>query len=386
MDSRGHSAEPGVKSRVAVERDRPVRSSMETFKVQSGTSGYTVVIGRGAWRSLRDFSGDRYTSAFIVTEKRLWQLWGTTFRKEAGLAKAEVLFVQRGERSKSLAVLERLAGLLLKRGADRRSLLVLFGGGMIGDLGGFLASVYMRGIEYVNVPTTVLAQVDSSIGGKTAVNLAEMKNLIGTFYPPRLVASEPQALTSLSERDFRSGFYEVLKHAVLKGDGLFSEIERRAGDLRPDQAEELEPVLARAAKVKIDVVNRDEREEGLRMTLNLGHTFGHALEEITHYQRFMHGEAVAWGLLAASRLARRMGALKAADAERIERLVWRLGPLPPVNDLSGAKVLRLLPQDKKTIAGKIHWIVPERIGKVRITADVPPDVAAAAFRDIRKMS
>lgn len=358
---------------------------MQRFKVRSGKSSYDVVIGPGAWSALRDFPCAQYTSLFVITERKLWRFWGKTFLKEAGL-EAEPLFVPPGEASKSLGALERLAGALLKRGADRGSLLVLFGGGVIGDLGGFLASVYMRGVDCVHVPTTVLAQVDSSIGGKTAVNLTEMKNLIGTFYPPRVVVSDPRVLSSLSQRDFRSGLYEVVKHAILDGSGFASRLEACAGMLRPDDVAALGPVIARAAKVKINVVNRDERETGLRMVLNLGHTFGHALEEITHYKRFVHGEAVAWGLLAVSRLAQRMGALKAIEGERIERLVRSLGPLPPVRDISPASVLRLLPQDKKAVAGRIRWVVPERIGRVRITSDVPARVAEAAFRDIQRMS
>lgn len=369
---------------LAVGGDR--ENFMQRFKVRSRRSSYEVVIGRGAWRALREFSCERYTSIFVVTERRLWRLWGETFLKEAALA-AELLFVTPGEASKSLAVLGRLAGQLLKRGADRRSLLVLFGGGVIGDLGGFLASVYMRGVDCVHVPTTVLAQVDSSIGGKTAVNLTEMKNLIGTFYPPRAVVSDARVLSSLSGRDFRSGLYEVVKHAILDGAGFVSRLEACAGTLRPDaDVAALESVIAQAAMVKINVVNRDEREAGLRMALNLGHTFGHALEEVTHYKRFLHGEAVAWGLLAVSRLAQRMGVLKPPEGERMERLVWSLGPLPPVRDISPSSVLRLLPQDKKTVAGKIQWVVPERMGKVRITSDVPARVAEVAFRDIQRMN
>lgn len=357
---------------------------MQTFKVTAASGSYKVIVGQGAWRCLRDV--EPHTSTFIITERRLWARWGKLFAKDAGVGSAKMLFVPPGEASKSLPELERLAGKLLALGADRRSLLILFGGGVIGDLGGFLASVYMRGIDYVNVPTTVLAQVDSSIGGKTAVNLSEMKNLVGTFYPPRLVLSDPRVLASLGARDFRSGLYEVVKHAILDGPGFFCRLEQYAPSLRPGEASAIEAIVPRAAKVKINVVNRDEREAGLRMVLNLGHTFGHALEEATHYGRFLHGEAVAWGLLAISWLARRLGLLDPSEGERMERLVLSLGPLPPVRDLSAAQILRLLPQDKKTVGGKIHWVVPERIGKVRVVSDAPAGAVAAAFRDIQKMN
>lgn len=357
---------------------------MQTFKVAADAGHYQVIMGRGAWGCLRDF--ERRTSTFIVTERRLWRRWGKLLTKEARLEQARALFVPSGEGSKSLQELERLAGRLLALGADRHSLLVLFGGGVIGDLGGFLASVYMRGIDYVNVPTTVLAQVDSSIGGKTAVNLSEMKNLVGTFYPPKLVLSDPRVLASLSARDFRSGLYEAAKHAILEGPGLFRRLERCAGILKPGATEAIEAILPRAANVKIKVVNRDEREAGLRMMLNLGHTFGHALEEATHYRRFLHGEAVAWGLLAIFSLARRLKLLDPGEGERMKNLVLSLGRLPPVRDLSPAKILRLLPQDKKAIGGKIHWVVPEKIGKIRFIADAPASAVAAAFRDIQKMN
>jgi 3-dehydroquinate synthase len=359
---------------------------MQTFKVKSRNFTYPVVIGRGAWQALRNTGARPYTSIFILTEKGLWNRWGKLFLKESGLTVTAVLFVPSGEASKSLQALERLAGQLLKQGADRRSCLVLFGGGVIGDLGGFLASVYMRGIDCIHVPTTILAQVDSAIGSKTAVNLRDMKNLIGTFHPGRMVLSDPRVLSSLSPRNFRSGLYEVVKHAVLEGPALFKQLEENVDFLSPTSIEVLEPILPRAVKVKIDIVNRDEREADLRMLLNLGHTFGHALEEATGYRRFVHGEAVGWGLLAIARLGQHLGVLAPDEASRIADLVRRLGPLPPVRDLSSSKILRLLPQDKKTVGGNIQWVVPEKIGTVRVTTDVPRPAVAASLRDIQRMA
>src|SRR5487761_364295 len=358
---------------------------MQIFRVRSKDFTYQVVAGQGAWRALREFPVGRYSSIFVISEEALWRRWKQEFLKEAGLRKPETLFVASGERSKSIRVLEKLAAELLGRGADRRSLLILFGGGVIGDLGGFLASVYMRGVDCVHVPTTLLAQVDSSIGGKTAVNVGAMKNLLGTFYPARLVLSEPRVLSSLRERDFRSGLYEVVKHAILDGPEFFAQLERRVSSLHPGSTEQIEPILARAVKVKVDVVNRDEREAGLRAVLNLGHTFGHAIEEATRYRRFLHGEAVGWGLLAASRLSQHLGLLKASEGDRIESLVLRLGPLPPVRDISFERILRLLPQDKKAVGGKVRWIAPERIGKVRILENVPARMVAAAWQDVQRI-
>ncbi len=358
---------------------------METFRVKSEKFTYPVVTGKESWRLFRDVPQGRYSSIFVVTERSLWRRWSKRFIEESGLRTAPALFVPSGEPSKSLQMLERLGGELLRKGADRRSCLVLFGGGVVGDLGAFLASVYMRGVDCIHVPTTLLAQVDSAVGGKTAVNLGEMKNLIGTFYPGRMVLSDPRVLSTLRWRDFRSGLYEVVKHAILDGRSLFKLLETSTHTLRPGAADALESIVARAVKVKVDIVNRDEREANERMTLNLGHTFGHALEEATDYSRFVHGEAVAWGLLAAARLGRRLGLLPATDSDQICALVRRLGPLPSIQDLPPAKILRLLPQDKKAVGGTIRWVIPEKIGKVRVVTGVPRCEVLAAFREIQAM-
>jgi 3-dehydroquinate synthase len=355
---------------------------MRRLHVKSAAREYEVVVGRGAWRALRRLR--HYTSVFVLTEPSLWKHWGSRFARDAGWRSVRPIFVPSGESSKSLTRVERVASELLARGADRRSLLVAFGGGVVGDLGGFVASTYMRGIDCVQAPTTLVAQVDSSIGGKTAVNVGAMKNLVGTFCPPCLVVSEPAVLASLPLHGFQSGLYEVVKHAILAGPAFFRFLESKLAALGPRQTSNLETLVARAAQVKVDVVSRDEREAGLRRVLNLGHTYGHALEEVTGYRRFLHGEAVAWGLLLATRLAEIIGALDPAEGRRIAGLVWRVGFLPRIRDLSVEKVLRLLPRDKKAVGGKINWVLPERIGKVRITADVPNAAVAAAFRDVQR--
>jgi len=353
---------------------------IHTLQVTSEKFAYDVVTGRGAWRALRRFPVATYSSVFVLSEKPLWKRWGSTFLQEGGLQLARTVLVPSGEGSKAMRMVEVVAAQLLKGGADRRSLLIVFGGGVAGDLGGFVASTYMRGIDYVQVPTTVVGQVDSAVGGKTAVNVGAMKNLVGTVYPPRLVVAEPLVLSSLSDRAFRSGLYEVVKHAILVGDPFFRQMERNIDSLRPPNTKLLEPVLAKAVAVKVDVVNRDERETSLRLVLNLGHTFGHAFEEATSYNRFLHGEAVGWGLLAAARLAERLLLLAPDESERIARLVRRVGPLPPIRDVPPAKVLKLLPQDKKAIGGNIRWVLPERIGKVRNIADVSMTEEAATVQ------
>ncbi len=355
---------------------------MRRLQVKSSAGDYTVVVGRGAWRSLLRFKG--YSSVFVLTEPELWQRWGNDLLRDTGWAGIPPILVPSGERSKSLAMAGYVASDLLECGADRRSLLVAFGGGVIGDLGGFVASTYMRGIDYVQVPTTVLAQVDSALGGKTAVNVGAMKNLVGTFYAPRAVASDPAVLASLSPRAFQSGLYEAVKHAILAGPPLFSWLEGKVAGLRPGDTPLLEILVARAAQVKVDVVSRDEREAALRRVLNLGHTYGHALEEATGYRRFLHGEAVAWGILMVCRLAELAGVLRPDAAQRIARLVKSVGPLPPIDRLRPDKVLALLIRDKKAVGGKIHWVLPEAIGKVRVTSEVPDEAVARAFGDVQR--
>jgi len=304
--------------------------------------------------------------------------------RDAGWAGLRPILVPSGEGSKSLTMAGYVASELLENGADRGSLLIAFGGGVVGDLGGFVASTYMRGIDYAQAPTTVLAQVDSALGGKTAVNIRAMKNLVGTFYPPRVVVSDPVVLASLPLRAFQSGIYEAVKHAILSGPALFGWLEDKVAGLRPDHTAVLETLVARAAQVKVDVVSRDEREADLRRILNLGHTYGHALEEATGYRRFLHGEAVAWGLLMATRLAELLGLLKPADGERIAHLVRAVGPLPPLRAIGEEKVLDLLPRDKKAVGGKIHWVLPEGIGKVRVTSEVPDEAVKTAFREVQR--
>ena len=354
---------------------------MRRLQVKSSAGGYEVIVGRGAWRALRRLKG--HTSAFVLTEPRLWARWGRKFARDAGWTGVRPVLVPTGETSKSLTMVGRVASELLDRGADRRSLLVALGGGVVGDLGGFVASTYMRGIDYVQAPTTLLAQVDSSLGGKTAVNIRAMKNLVGTIYAPRLVIADPAVLASLSPRVFQSGLYEAVKHGVLSGPALFGWLEQKVVGLRAGDAALLETLVARAARVKVDVVSRDEREAALRRVLNLGHTFGHALEEATGYRRFLHGEAVAWGLLLVVRLAELVGVLEPRVAKRIAGLVRAVGPLPGMSGLRAEKVLGLLPRDKKAMGGRIHWVLPEGLGKVCVTPDVPWEAVTQTFRDVQ---
>jgi 3-dehydroquinate synthase len=264
----------------------------------------------------------------------------------------------------------------------RQSTIVAVGGGVVGDVAGFVASIYMRGIPVVQVPTTLLAQVDSSIGGKTAVNHRVAKNLIGTFYQPRLVVSDPLVLQKLPEREYSSGLYEALKYGVIRDAELFSDFERDSATfLRRDPAA-IARLVARCAAIKADVVMKDEKETDLRRILNFGHTVGHGLEAAARYQRIKHGEAVGYGMIAAARIAYSMQKLAHNDLERIESAVGRVGRLPALTGMHSVDVLKALQHDKKARNGAIHFVIPRAIGRVEITPDVPLDLVRDVVKGI----
>ena len=324
---------------------------------------------------------------FVVTVPPVRRKWGKkliTSLSAAGFA-PQVLEMPNGERHKKLATVEKLAEHLSRLGADRNSAVVAFGGGVVGDVTGLLASLYMRGLEVVQIPTTVLAQVDASIGGKTGVNLRAGKNLVGTFHHPRMVFIDPAVLATLPDREFRAGLYEALKCGVIGKPELFSALENAdVKELRRDAAK-LEWVIAESVRLKAEVVSADERENGLRRVLNLGHTIGHALEAETEYRHFLHGEAVAWGMIAAARIAAAVERTDRASASRIAEAVQRLGPLPKVQ-VRSRNILRLLQSDKKTRDGVVHFVLPREIGKVEVVNDVPEQVVLEAVDELRRLS
>jgi 3-dehydroquinate synthase len=276
-----------------------------------------------------------------------------------------------GESAKNLRTVELLTRDLVKGGADRKSLLIAVGGGVVGDVAGFVAASYLRGVALVHVPTTVVAQVDSSIGGKTGVNLPEGKNLVGAFYPPRLVLSDPEVLRTLPEREFRGGLAEIIKHAVIADAEMFAYLEKNLENVERRNRGALDYLVPRNVAIKARVVTRDERESGLREILNFGHTFAHALESITHYKRYQHGEAVAWGMMAAALLGHEMGVTRADDVSRIVSLVRRMGPLPPWPRVPERALLEAMRSDKKARDGKLRFVLTPRIGKAASYDHVP---------------
>ena len=355
---------------------------------------YDAVIENGLLRrsgkTLRDLfltASVKHERLFVVTVPPVRRKWGKKLLAslaEAGFT-AKMLEMPNGERYKKLATVEQLSEQLSRLGADRNSVIVAFGGGVVGDVAGLVASLYMRGIALVQIPTTVLAQVDASIGGKTGVNLRAGKNLVGTFHHPRVVLIDPAVLATLPDREFRAGLYEALKCGVIGKPDLFCALENvDVRKLRRDPAR-LEWIIAESVKLKAEVVSSDERENGLRRVLNLGHTIGHALEAQTRYRHFLHGEAVAWGMIASAKIASAVDGIDQASASRITDAVRALGPLPKVQARS-RDILRLLKSDKKTRNGVVHFVLPREIGKVEIANNVPEQVVIEAVDELRRLS
>src|ERR1700757_2227057 len=284
---------------------------------------------------------------FVITVAPVRRRWGKVLMGSLAAAgfDAKSIEMPEGERFKRLATVETLAEKLTALGADRNAVVVAFGGGVAGDVGGLLASLYMRGVEVVQIPTTVLAQVDASIGGKTGVNLKAGKNLVGTYHQPRMVLIDPAVLATLPEREYRAGLYEALKCGVIGNPGLFREFEENREQILKRDPSTLERLIAESVRLKAEVVSADERESGLRRVLNFGHTVGHALEAETKYRHFLHGEAVAWGMIAAANIAAAVDRTDIDTAGRITDAVLELGPLPKVA-ARGRNILRLLRADK----------------------------------------
>jgi 3-dehydroquinate synthase len=353
-------------------------------------SPYDAIIENGllerAGEHLREIVGDR-SQLFIVTVPPVRRKCGKKLMESLSAAgfKTRLIEMSDGERHKRLATVEQLAEKLTRLSADRNAVILAFGGGVVGDVAGLLASLYMRGVDVVQIPTTVQAQLDAAIGGKTGVNLSTGKNLLGTFHQPRVVLIDPAVLSTLPDREFRAGLYEALKCGVIGKPALFDCLENvQLKVLRGDPAA-VEWVIAESVRLKAEVVSSDERENGLRRVLNFGHTIGHALEAESGYRRFRHGEAVAWGMIAATHIAAATDRIDNSAARRISDAVLGLGKLPKVEARS-RDIVRLLRGDKKTREGVIHFVLPWEIGKVEVANDVPEKVIVEAVYELRRLS
>jgi len=346
---------------------------MPTIRIQSSAGKYDVRCARGALaqaRALIARAGEA-TGVYVLSSPRVWKLWGRHVARALGVSANRVILFDDAESRKRLAAVEAIARALSCAGADRHCLLVAVGGGVVGDVAGFAAATYLRGVRIVHVPTTLVAQVDSAIGGKTGVDLPEGKNLVGAFYPPKLVIADPEFLRTLPHREYRSGLYEVVKYGIIADAKLFHFLEKRMDALLRRDPAALDWVIPRCIAIKARVVNADERESGLRKILNYGHTLGHAFEAATNYQRFLHGEAIGWGMIAAALLGVQMDRLPARDCFRILRLVWRIGPVPGLPNIPPVKLRALLLGDKKSRAGEVRWVLANRIGRAEWDVRIP---------------
>lgn len=344
------------------------------MRVHAGAGDYTVVCERGILRRTgREIEKlGSFTSVHLLSSPKVWRAAGAKVR--TGIpdgCEAQVHLFDDSESAKNLRTVEAIERKLVRAGADREALLIAVGGGVVGDVAGFAAASYLRGVALVQVPTTVVAQVDSAVGGKTGVNLPEGKNLVGAFYPPRLVLVDPELLETLPEREFRGGLAEVIKYGVIADAKLFSFLEQNMAKILKRDTGVLREIIGRSIEIKAKVVSQDERESGLREILNFGHTFGHALESATRYRCFRHGEAVALGMMCAALLGHEVLDTPADDVSRIVALIRRIGPFPRWPKISADGLMRAMGSDKKAKAGKLRFVLTPRLGQAASYDDVP---------------
>jgi 3-dehydroquinate synthase len=351
------------------------------LEVRSRAGEYAVHIAPGSTAQLAQLMDAARVPArrFIVSNALVWKLHENAF---AGLSADDPILIPDGERYKTLQTAGRIYDGLIRSRADRSSAIIAVGGGVTGDIAGFAAATYLRGVPLVHVPTTLLAQVDSAIGGKVGVNHALGKNLIGAFHSPALVCVDPTLLTTLPRRDFRAGLYEIVKYGVIADRALFSRVRASLTTIFARDPGALLPVISDACAIKARIVQEDERESGLRRMLNFGHTAGHAIESATKYRRFRHGEAVAYGMLVAAEIAVARGRMPSADRQALAEAIAEMGPLPAVADLSKSSLLEAMRRDKKVAEGTLHYVLPRAIGECEVVPDVSRDEIMKALESI----
>lgn len=349
---------------------------MPSFRVDTPQRAYDAIVERGAVRRILEFLPHKHGKVFVVTTKDVWDLHGAAFSQ----IPHNTIFFAGGESRKRIAEVEAMAEQMLAAGADRSSIVIAFGGGIVNDTGGFLAAIFMRGIPVIQVPTTLLAQVDAAVGGKTGVNLVGGKNLLGSFHQPLAVLIDPDVLRTLPEREYRAGLYEIIKCGVIRDANLFRILDEGIASVLAQDPAMVERIIADAVRIKAEVVSADEREGGLRRILNFGHTVGHALEAETQYSRFLHGEAVAFGMRVATVLAERVTDLQ--DAADIDRVIVNYGPIPPLNGISAGSLAKRLVSDKKTVQGNVHFVLPTKIGEVTVVSNIDDRVVLKSIEAV----
>jgi 3-dehydroquinate synthase len=353
---------------------------MPTFRVETSQHSYSAVVERGVIASTAQYLPPKAGKVFVVSTEDVWRHVGGRLAGALDGVPHDVLFLPGGEDQKRLAPLEVLADRMVELGADRTSVVIAYGGGIVTDMAGFLAAIFMRGIPLVQISTTLLGQVDASIGGKTGVNLVSGKNLIGSFHPPYAVLIDPEVLDTLPEREYRAGLYEIIKAGIIRERGLWDFLASESAAVLARHSHAVDRIIDDSVRMKAEVVSSDEREGDLRRILNFGHTFGHALETETGYTRFLHGEAVAWGMRAAVYLAQTTGHLSAEDSVEILDVLGLYGPIPSLDGIDAGKLFARLVHDKKTVHGKVHFVLPVRIGECTVVSGVDEKLVHAAIR------
>jgi 3-dehydroquinate synthase len=367
---------------------------MPKIKVDLKERSYDISIGTDILEDLGKLvEGEGWgREVFIITDPLVNDLYGNNLRKGMKSIKPKLIEIPRGERYKTLKIASIIFDELVKASAPRDSLIIAFGGGVIGDIAGFAAATYMRGINYIQVPTTLLAQVDAAIGGKTGVNHPKGKNLIGAFYQPKQVFIDIQTLTTLPAREIRTGLAEVVKYGVIEDVAFFKFIEENAHHLNTKAFEEPDTlraalkvwqiIVTESAKIKAKVVGKDEREKNHRMILNFGHTIGHAIETLTKYKTYNHGEAVAIGMVAAAKIAKRSRMISQDSVNRIIDLLKKLGLPTCINGLVAEKIIKALKIDKKVRGGKVLFVLPDKIGNVIVKDNVSVPVIRKVLKEM----
>lgn len=358
---------------------------MEKIRVNLGDRSYGICIGSKILGKigpkLKSFNSSPKTA--IISNPAVYRLYGKKVLnsiKSSGFDAIPVI-IPDGEKYKDISIVQKIYGKLLRHRLDRKSALIALGGGVIGDITGFVASTYMRGIDYIQIPTTLLAQVDSSVGGKTGVNHKLGKNMIGTFYQPKLVWIDIDTLKTLPQKEFFAGLAEVIKYGVIWDARLFAFLENNRDKILRLDEKSLTHIIKRSCEIKAEVVSKDEREAGLRAILNYGHTIGHAIETVTGYKKYLHGEALAIGMHAEARLAEKLGIVSGKSVQKIKALINSYclpSEMPSKIDVNS--LLASMQLDKKAVAGELKFILPERIGKVRIQKSIEGRIIREALK------
>ena len=359
---------------------------MRRIPVELGEKSYDIVIGHGLGKEIGAFLKTRNYSrrALVISDSNLAPLYGRHvlgILREAGL-EAEIYVLPAGEKSKSLAEAEKIYTRMIGLGLDRKSPVFALGGGVVGDLAGVAAATYMRGVPFIQLPTSLLAQVDSSVGGKVAVNHAMGKNLIGCFYQPDAVFMELDFMESLPEREIRTGLGEIVKYGIIYDSEFFRFLEEHPAEILSLEEETLVHMIARSCEIKAAVVSEDEKESGLRRILNFGHTMAHAIEQETGYVRYNHGEAVAVGMMGAAHISRDMGLVDEAEVQRAKDLIEALHLPVRAEGCTVENMYASIFHDKKTVNGKVNWVLMESIGSVVVRNDVPEDLVKKAMAKV----